>query len=148
MPFYTYSFLENQTHLTNYLTYVLVGAIFLLLLLVGFQYLRHRFETKYRDLIIMLLLVIIFVIGVQYTDYTQTKNNLNQSSQMVNFLERVSEVEKVSTKKIMANQTSLKDGLIVALDGDYYQVVFNSDLTAYTLKDIYLVNPAIEVIDK
>ncbi len=27
MQFYTYSFLENQTHLTNYLNYVLVGSI-------------------------------------------------------------------------------------------------------------------------
>lgn len=126
MQFYTYSFLEKQTHLTNYLNYVLVGAILVLLLLVGFQYLRHRFETKYRDLIIILLLIITFVIGVQYTDYTQTKNNLNQSSQMVNFLDRMSEIEKVTPQKIMANQTSLKDGLIVSLDSAYYQVVFNS----------------------
>ncbi|WP_425267900.1 DUF3290 family protein, partial [Enterobacter hormaechei] len=33
-------------------------------------YMRHRLQTKYRDLTIIVFLFLLFISGVQYADYT------------------------------------------------------------------------------
>ena len=38
--------------------------------------------------------------------------------------------------------------MIVNITDKYYEVHFNSDFSAYTLTEINLVNPDIEIVDK
>lgn len=71
MSFFTYFYLENRMYFQDYFKYIAIFASLGALLLVTSLYLRHRLETKYRDLSIIFLLLIILLLGIQYNQYEQ-----------------------------------------------------------------------------
>ena len=71
-------------HFQGYLKYVVIFIALCALLFVTVLYLRHQLETKYRDLSIIFLLLIIFLFGVQYSQYEQNQVYANDTSRMVN----------------------------------------------------------------
>lgn len=87
MRFFSYFYLENHMYFQDYVKYITIFVALIAMLFAASHYLRHRIETKYRDLSIILLLLIIFLLGVQYTYYTQSQNYANDTSRMVAFLQ-------------------------------------------------------------
>lgn len=148
MSFFTYFYLENRMYFQDYLKYIAIFISLGALLLVTSLYLRHRLETKYRDLSIIFLLLIIFLLGVQYTQYEQNQVYANDTSRIVTFLNAIKENQNVKSEDIMVNSKRLTNGMILSIQNKYYQVNFNNDFTAYTLSEINLVSPEINVIDK
>lgn len=132
----------------GYLKYVVIFIALCALLFVTVLYLRHQLETKYRDLSIIFLLLIIFLFGVQYSQYEQNQVYANDTSRMVTFLTSVKESQQVAAEDIRVNSRSLSNGMILNIQDKYYEVHFNNDFTAYNLLPIHLVNPNINVIDK
>lgn len=132
----------------GYLKYVVIFIALCALLFVTVLYLRHQLETKYRDLSIIFLLLIIFLFGVQYSQYEQNQVYANDTSRMVTFLTSVKESQQVTAEEIRVNSRSLSNGMILNIQDKYYEVHFNNDFTAYNLLPIHLVNPNINVIDK
>lgn len=132
----------------GYLKYVVIFIALCALLFVTVLYLRHQLETKYRDLSIIFLLLIIFLFGVQYSQYEQNQVYANDTSRMVTFLTSVKESQQVTAEDIRVNSRSLSNGMILNIQDKYYEVHFNNDFTAYNLLPIHLVNPNINVIDK
>ena len=65
MSFYTYAFIENQAHINNMVQYALSFLILVGLFVAGVKYLENRLMTKYRDLCIILVLVVIFFFGIR-----------------------------------------------------------------------------------
>jgi hypothetical protein len=135
-------------HFQGYLKYVVIFIALCALLFVTVLYLRHQLETKYRDLSIIFLLLIIFLFGVQYSQYEQNQVYANDTSRMVTFLTSVKESQQVTAEEIRVNSRSLSNGMILNIQDKYYEVHFNNDFTAYNLLPIHLVNPNINVIDK
>jgi hypothetical protein len=135
-------------HFQGYLKYVVIFIALCALLFVTVLYLRHQLETKYRDLSIIFLLLIIFLFGVQYSQYEQNQVYANDTSRMVTFLTSVKESQQVTAEDIRVNSRSLSNGMILNIQDKYYEVHFNNDFTAYNLLPIHLVNPNINVIDK
>ena len=135
-------------HFQGYLKYVVIFISLCALLFVTVLYLRHQLETKYRDLSIIFLLLIIFLFGVQYSQYEQNQVYANDTSRMVTFLTSVKESQQVAAENIRVNSRSLSNGMILNIQDKYYEVHFNNDFTAYNLLPIHLVNPNINVIDK
>ena len=135
-------------HFQGYLKYVVIFIALCALLFVTILYLRHQLETKYRDLSIIFLLLIIFLSGVQYSQYEQNQVYANDTSRMVTFLTSVKESQQVAAEEIRVNSRSLSNGMILNIQDKYYEVHFNNDFTAYNLLPIHLVNPNINVIDK
>lgn len=135
-------------HFQGYLKYVVIFIALCALLFVTVLYLRHQLETKYRDLSIIFLLLIIFLFGVQYSQYEQNQVYANDTSRMVTFLTSVKESQQVTAEEIRVNSRSLSNGMILNIQDKYYGVHFNNDFTAYNLLPIHLVNPNINVIDK
>ena len=135
-------------HFQGYLKYVVIFIALCALLFVTILYLRHQLETKYRDLSIIFLLLIIFLFGVQYSQYEQNQVYANDTSSMVTFLTSVKESQQVAAEEIRVNSRSLSNGMILNIQDKYYEVHFNNDFTAYNLLPIHLVNPNINVIDK
>lgn len=148
MSFFSYAFLEGHITFQGYLKYLLIflslGGLFVMISL----YLRHRLETKYRDLSIILLLLIIFLLGVQYNQYQQNQVYASDTSRMVTFLNSVKDSQGLQPEEIKVNQQNLSNGMILNIRDQYYEVHFNNDFSAYTLSPINLVNPNINVIDK
>lgn len=93
MNFYGIDFLEQQSNINDYLKYFLIFGSLVVLILVFSLYLRHRINTKYRDLSIIFSLTLLFALGVQFSDYQMNKTKHSQSSLMVNFIKGISKQE-------------------------------------------------------
>lgn len=148
MSFFSYFYLENRMYFPDYLKYITIFVALAALLLVTTLYLRHRLETKYRDLSIIFLLLIVLLLGLQYNQYQQNQAYADNTSRMVTFLNSVKEVKHVSSEEIRVNSRSLSNGMILNIQDKYYEVHFNNDFSAYSLSPINLVNPNINLIDK
>ena len=145
MNFYNLNYVENQANLTNYLKYG-VMAIAVLVMLGGLtSYMRHRLQTKYRDLALMMLLVLVFFGGVQYTDYKQANSQRDQTSQMAGFLASVAKDQDVPQKQVYANATQLSDGIVLRIAKRYYRVDLSADASSYVLHRTHLVNHDVQL---
>lgn len=148
MKFFSLFYLENHMYFDDYLKYILIFAALVILMLAVSQYLRHRMDTKYRDLSIIALLLLILIGSTQYLSYSERQNFASDTSSMVGFLNALIEKQKVEKQDIIVNSTRLFDGMIIGIKSQYYEVHFNQDFSAYTLTPINLINNNIELIDK
>ena len=132
MKFYSIDYLQMQSNINDYLKYIVIFSTLFILIVVFSLYMRHRLQTKYRDLTIIVFLFLLFISGVQYADYTDSQNIHSQSSQMVNFVRLLS--------------VQLSDGIIVKIGDVFYRVNLSPDQKTYNLVEVSLVNPEIEII--
>ena len=148
MSFFSFAFLENAISFQGYLKYIAIFASLGALLVVTSLYLRNRLETKYRDLSIIFLLLIILLLGVQYHQYQQNEVYVADTSRVVTFLNSVKDSQNLQKEDIRTNSRTLANGMILNIRDQYFEVHFNNDFTAYSLAPINLVNPNVTVIDK
>ena len=148
MSFFSFAFLENAISFQGYLKYIAIFASLGALLVVTSLYLRNRLETKYRDLSIIFLLLIILLLGVQYHQYQQNEVYVADTSRVVTFLNSVKDSQNLQKEDIRTNSPTLANGMILNIRDQYFEVHFNNDFTAYSLSPINLVNPNVTVIDK
>ena len=148
MSFFSFAFLENAISFQGYLKYIAIFASLGALLVVTSLYLRNRLETKYRDLSIIFLLLIILLLGVQYHQYQQNEVYVADTSRVVTFLNSVKDSQNLQKEDIRTNSRTLANGMILNIRDQYFEVHFNNDFTAYSLSPINLVIPNVTVIDK
>ena len=146
MKFYGISYLQAQSGLNDYLKYIFIFSLLFILVVVFSMYMRHRLQTKYRDLTIIALLFLLLTSGVQYTEYTNSQNSHSKSSQMVNFVNVLAENKGVSINDIYANSTQLSDGVIVKIDERYFVVNLSTDQRIFNLTQVWLTDPSIQII--
>ncbi|SQC34593.1 DUF3290 domain-containing protein [Kluyvera cryocrescens] len=146
MRFYGIAYLQMQSNINDYLKYIIIFSALFILIVVFSLYMRHRLQTKYRDLTIIVFLFLLFISGVQYADYTDSQNIHSQSSQMVNFVRLLSHEKNVSVDSIFSSSVQLSDGIIVKINDVYYRVNLSPDQKTYSLVEVALVNPDIEII--
>ncbi|EMW5404120.1 DUF3290 domain-containing protein [Enterococcus faecalis] len=140
MNFYGINYLESQSDINDYLRYFLIFGSLFLLVIVFILYLRHRIKTKYRDLSIIFLLLLIFSSGVQYSDYQSNQAKHTQSSQMVNLVQNLAKEKKIDESDIFVNSTQLVDGIMIKIKKNYFRVNLSSDQSSFTLEKAYLIN--------
>jgi len=146
MTFYGINYLQTQSNLNDYLKYIIIFSTLFVLIVVFSLYMRHRLQTKYRDLTIIAFLFLLFISGVQYADYTNSQNIHSQSSQMVNFVRLLSKEKNVSINSIFSSSVQLSDGVIVKVNDCYYRINLSADQNTYTLVETWLINPEITII--
>ena len=142
MSFFTYFYLESRMYFQGYFKYIAIFVSLGALFVVSSLYLRHRLESKYRDLSIIFMLLIILLVGVQYNQYA------NDTSHIVTFLNSVRENQNLEVQDLRVNSQKLINGMILNIRDKYYEVHFNNDFSAYALSEINLVNPNINIVDK
>ncbi|MFW7433967.1 DUF3290 domain-containing protein [Vagococcus carniphilus] len=140
MEFYTYQYFVNQSGQSHLVKYVIFVSLLALLLLVILKKFRSRDKMKYRDLIILVSLAIVFMAGMQVNEYEVGKNDRNNSFQMVNFLDNISENQKKEPKELAVNSKYVKDEMLIKIDNTYYQINMNADLSSFKLEETYLLN--------
>ncbi|MEN4980852.1 DUF3290 domain-containing protein [Erwinia billingiae] len=146
MKFYGINYLQTQSNINDFLKYIIIFSALFVLIVVFSLYMRHRLQTKYRDLTIIAFLFLLFISGVQYADYTNSQNIHSQSSQMVNFVRLLSEREGVSIKSIFSSSVQLSDGVIVKINDLYYRVNLSPDQNTYSLAKVGLISTEIVTI--
>ena len=87
-------------------------------------YLRHRLQTKYRDLSIIFLLLIIFLLGVQYNQYERSEVYTADTSRVVTFLNSVKDSQNLQKEDIRTNSRTLTNGMILNISGSVFRSPF------------------------
>ncbi|MBU9828374.1 DUF3290 domain-containing protein [Rahnella sp. FC061912-K] len=146
MRFYSIDYLQVQSNINDYLKFIVIFSTLFILIVVFSLYMRHRLQTKYRDLTIIAFLFLLFISGVQYADYTDSQNIHSQSSQMVNFVRLLSQEKGVNVNYILSSSAQISDGIIVKINDLYYRVNLSLDQKTYNLVEVSLVNPEIEIM--
>ena len=145
MTFYTLQYLQNQREVNQLVIYSLSALGLLILLFAVFMYSRNRFDTKYRDISIIMLLVMFFLFGLSYSNYEQHRTQTLSTSQVQPFLRSVARDEGVSTKDVADNSRSLVEGIIVKVKDKYYRVELSVDRNSYELARTHLINKDITI---
>lgn len=148
MNFYGIDYLQAQSNINDYFKYILIFGTLFALIVFFILYMRHRLQTKYRDLTIIAFLFLLFISGIQYQDYTDSQNIHSKSSQMVNFVRLLSKEKGVDINSIFSNSVQLSDGIIIKIDDRYYRIHLSVDQQTYSLEKVWLTNPEIKIIKK
>ncbi|MDF7638343.1 DUF3290 domain-containing protein [Lactobacillus sp. ESL0791] len=142
MTFYTLKFIQENQDQNKTILYTLILVAAVLMIIFAVLYLRHRLDTRYRDLGIIALLFLLLFAGTQYERYVQTNTQKSQSAQVVPFIKSVAKDYGVAESDVMVNSTTLQDGIIVRIDSQNkdYQLTLNGDNNSYTLKQAHVID--------
>ena len=147
MSFYTYSYIEQVGQASHTAWYVISFLALTALFVVSIKYLRSSFSSRYRDLVVLLFLAVIFLGGMQYGDYNRMKSDREQTSRMVQFVQSLSKDLDVPAGDIKVNSTNLKQGMLVDVQGTFYVIHFNADYTSFQYERTHLLRRDIEIVD-
>ncbi len=92
-----------------------------------------------------MLLMMLFLFGLSYSNYEQHRTQTLSTSQVQPFLRSVARDEGVSTKDVAVNSRSLVDGIIVKVKDKYYRVELSVDRNSYELARTHLINKDITI---
>ena len=147
MEFYTYAYVVQRGEFTSLLQYIMTSILLVALLVVGVKVMYNRFDTKFRDLGIIIVLGLVFLLGVQVNDYTRDINSAEESSYMVQFLNNLSERADVPKDKIRVNTLRVQDRMIVNIEEAYFEVTFTMNKDGYSLRPVEMINSNPKVVD-
>ena len=147
MDFYTVSYVESQITSGHTLGFVIFVVVLLALLGVGIQVLRNGFTSRYRDLTVILSLVIVFFLGLEYQEYGRMKVYSEDSSRMAQFLHSFSADRSVPSEQLAVNSLKIRNGMILKVNDAYYEVQFNPEFSTYTITRVYKVSPTDKIHD-
>ena len=148
MDFYTVSYVESQITSSHTVGFDIFVVILLALLGVGIQVLRNGFTSCYRDLTVILSLIIVFFLGLEYQEYGRVKNYSEDSSRMAQFLHSFSAERNIPEEQLAINSLKVRNGMILKVSDAYYEVQFNPEYTTYTTTRVYKVSPEDRLHDK
>lgn len=148
MTFYTYNYITQHSQFNNAVWYALSFLALAALLFVSIKYLRSSFSSRYRDLVVLLFLAVIFLGGMQYGDYNRMKSDREQTSRMAQFVQSLSKDLDVPAGDIRVNSTTLKQGMLVDVQGTFYVIHFNADYTSFQYERTHLLRRDIQIVDK
>ena len=147
MEFYTYAYVVQRGEFTSLLQYIMTSILLVALLVVGVKVMYNRFDTKFRDLGIIIVLGLVFLLGLQVNDYTRDINSAEESSYMVQFLNNLSERADVPKDKIRVNTLRVQDRMIVNIEEAYFEVTFTMNKDGYSLRPVEMINSNTKVVD-
>ncbi|MGX7328984.1 DUF3290 family protein [Enterococcus bulliens] len=127
MTFYTYDYLINQPNDTVWIRYGLLFSLLFILAIVFGLYLRHRWTSKYRDLSLIVLLLILLTSGIQFSEYQETQTKHSPSTQTEKMLQTIAKQKQVSLADIVLNDTQLCNGSYLKIKEAIYLVEFTND---------------------
>ena len=147
MEFYTYAYVVQRGEFTSLLQYIMTSILLVALLVVGVKVMYNRFDTKFRDLGIIIVLGLVFLLGLQVNDYTRDINSAEESSYMVQFLNNLSERADVPKDKIRVNTLRVQDRMIVNIEEAYFEVTITMNKDGYSLRPVEMINSNPKVVD-
>lgn len=145
MTFYTYDYLVNQSNSNVWIRYGLIFGLLFILVIVFGLYLKYRLTSKYRDLSLIILLVLLLISGIQFSDYQKTQTKHSPSTQTEMVLKQIAHEKQVALDEIALNDTQLNNGVYLKIQDKYYLFEFTNNQDAYTLTQIYLIDQMIDV---
>ncbi|MDU4573514.1 DUF3290 family protein [Veillonella sp.] len=148
MDFYTLSYVESLAVGGQTWGFIILVTVLLALLVLGVQVLRNGLTSRYRDLMVILLLIVVFFLGLEYQEYNRMKTYSEDSSRMAQFLHSFSTEQPVPSAQLAVNSLKIRNGMILKVNDIYYEVQFNPEFSTYTITRVYKVSPTDRIHDK
>lgn len=146
MKFYSYEYLLSRIEVTNWLQITFAAISALLLLFALLMSFRDKKTSKYRELSLIALLLVVIAIGVHINNYQSHKRIDDQYSTALRVVEQVSELLWVDKDELYINTQAARDGAIVKTKDDRYYRIISVD-SDVLLEKMELYNPQIEIVD-
>ena len=146
MKFYSYEYLLSRIEVTNWLQIPFAAISALLLLFALLMSFRDKKTSKYRELSLIALLLVVIAIGVHINNYQSHKRIDDQYSTALRVVEQVSELLGVDKDELYINTQAARDGAIVKTKDDRYYRIISVD-SDVLLEKMELYNPQIEIVD-
>ena len=146
MKFYSYEYLLSRIEVTNWLQISFAAIAALLLLFALVMSFRDKKTSKYRELSLIALLLVVIAIGVHINNYQSHKRIDDQYSTALRLVEQVSELLGVDKDELYINTQAARDGAIVKTKDDRYYRIISVD-SDVLLEKMELYNPQIEIVD-
>lgn len=146
MKFYSYEYLLSRIEVTNWLQITFAAISALLLLFALLMSFRDKKTSKYRELSLIALLLVVIAIGVHINNYQSHKRIDDQYSTALRLVEQVSELLGVDKDELYINTQAARDGAIVKTEDDRYYRIISVD-SDVLLEKMELYNPQIEIVD-
>ena len=147
MTFYTIEYLSQRHSWMETATTIVIALLVAIFAIFAVLYFKNNLKSKYRDLSVMMLLLVAFVVGIQYQDMNQIKSQSAQKEQVVRLLKSVAHAKDVKYNRVSINRVNLNSNLIVKVDNVFYRVNLSADQSNYTLEKTNLLdeNTVVEV---
>lgn len=146
MKFYSYEYLLSRIEVTNWLQITFAAISALLLLFALLMSFRDKKTSKYRELSLIALLLVLVTIAVHINNYQSHKRIDDQYSTALRVVEQVSELLGVDKDELYINTQAARDGAIVKTKDDRYYRIISVD-SDVLLEKMELYNPQIEIVD-
>ena len=146
MKFYSYEYLLSRIEVTNWLQITFAAISALLLLFALLMSFRDKKTSKYREVSLIALLLVVIAIGVHINNYQSHKRIDDQYSTALRVVEQVSELLGVDKDELYINTQAARDGAIVKTKDDRYYRIISVD-SDVLLEKMELYNPQIEIVD-
>lgn len=146
MTFYSYQFIVSNQNQGQYLRIAIICALVVVTLLLMLQYLRHRWDVKFKDLAVIAGTFLMLTLAYQYNDFTNLQASSKQNGQIIATVKQVAHQLNVKPQTLAVNNPSQANtGLLVKSANHYYNVVYNADGSEFVLQRVSLVKTRITV---
>lgn len=147
MKFYSYDYVLSQVSQANWLLGMALFILFALTIVVAIQAYRDKRDSKYRELVIILVLGLIVIVLSAITNLEANSASDDQYRTSLHFIEIVSTNLQVDKSEVYVNTSAATDGAIVFVNGDFYRAIRGSEEEMYLLEKMELYAADIELVE-
>ena len=145
MKFYSYEFLLRRNIGMNRVQLVIAAVLFLVLFFNGIRYFKDKQISRYRDLALIALLLLITMGLLQINRYREMQASGQRAELAIHSVERIAKELDVPAEEVFLNATEFSGNPIIFAEGKYYRVLFIND-TSCNLEPIELLGTEPEFI--
>ena len=145
MKFYSYEFLLRRNVGMNRVQLVIAAVLFLVLLFNGIRYFKDKQISRYRELALIALLLLITMGLLQINRYREMQASGERAKLAIHSVERIAKELNVPAEEVFLNATGFSGNPIIFAEGKYYRVLFIND-TSCNLEPIELLGTEPEFI--
>ncbi|MCO7176106.1 DUF3290 family protein [Sporolactobacillus kofuensis] len=150
MNFYSYHYIESQTHTQTFVQVAFMATLVLVLLLIIIRAHKKKMPYKYKEIGVLILVLIVLLGGIQVNDLVNKEHTQSQYRGELNQMKKVAKDLHEPISTIYSNHMTPEEITVYKAGQSYYRVEFNeNDTDHYLLEQIHVLNGAtITFIDK
>ena len=148
MKFYSYDYVLSQISQQNG---IMIGFGIVLLAITGFfafKAYQDKKGTKFRELVMILALILVAMLLVTISKYQTNQASNNQFQTSLHFIEVVSKDLGVDKSEVYVNTSAATDGALIKVGSNFYRAMNGSQPDKYLLEKLELhQTDAIELVE-
>ena len=146
MKFYTYNYILSRIEVTDWVHITLIVLATSVLLFCVFKYYKDKKESKYRELSLIALFLVLILIGIRINGAMEHKAADDGYGAALRMIENLSGKLSVPKEEIIINTQAARDGAIIRIpDNRFYRVINVGGKILLEKMDLY--HPEVEVVD-